>query len=355
MTMDTNENINHQALTEALLDEQGLMPDAAAEWKRMTRRQDTDRRKRKQFYLRGLVSGIAASAVLILLVYLLWPRQHHDQSPLVAYTALPTSGQVTWQSGDDQPVLLTAGEESVAVSVLSHGGDSLAVDFLTAGVEAAQQQVAAEMQVITTPPGCSVSVTLPDSSIVWLNGNSRLVFPSFFADDCRRVQLQGEAYFKAAHDAQRPLYVETQHLTTRVLGTEFYVSSADEVVSRVALVEGSVEVSVPSGNLVSRLVPDQSLQYNTADGSCSIAEIDVMQYLCMRDGYFYFDDVTLRDVMTELGRWYNVNVVFEDEELLDLKMRFFFRRHDTVEQSVALLNNLRRIHAKVVDETIFIK
>jgi len=354
--MDTKNTINHQALTEALLDEQGLMPNVDAEWKRQTKRHASDRSAYKRIYLRGLLSGIAATVVVVLAVGLFWLRMEPDNGPLVTYSALPSNHQVFWQSGSSQPISLTdAEQQSLAQDVLMQCGDSLAATFIAMGVQTAQTQAAPEMQVITTPPGCSINVTLPDSTVVWLSGNSRLTFPSYFAGLTRNVSLEGEAYFKAAHDADHPLLVETSALTTRVLGTEFFVSASLPNEAHVALIEGSVEVSSPALGTLSRLSPGQSLTLDIENGTFTVNEEDMTHYISARDGYFYFDGVTLRDMMAELGQWYNVNVVFEDEELLNLKMRYFCRRHDSVEESVALLNNLRRIHAKVVDNTVYIK
>lgn len=32
-------------------------------------------------------------------------------------------------------------------------------------------------------------------------------------------------------------------------------------------------------------------------------------------GEFYFDGQSLRDIMTEIGRWYNLNVVFAEKNI----------------------------------------
>ena len=351
-----HDTIDHLALTEALLDQQGLVPDVDAEWNRMAKHHAKDRSRNRRSYLLGVASGIAATFLLALAVSLFWWHVDTGQGPLVTYAALPSDHQVLWQSGDALPVSLTHdNDEPVLADLLVKQGDSLAATFVNLAKDSRLVQEEPELQVITTPPGCSINVTLPDSSVVWLTGNSRLAFPSYFAGDIRRVTLEGEAYFKAAHDAAHPLVVQTSTLNTHVLGTEFYVSAMADTNARVALVEGCVEVTDVQHNTLALLQPGQELQFDANMGVATVTDGDMTDYVCVRDGLFYFDGVELKEMMDELGRWYNVSVVFEDEELLHLKMRFFCRRHDSVEQAVSLLNNLRRIHAKVVENTVFIK
>ncbi|MEI9987591.1 MAG: FecR domain-containing protein [Aliidongia sp.] len=64
---------------------------------------------------------------------------------------------------------------------------------------------------------------------VWLNGDSRLKVD--FTAPTRHVVLErGEAFFKVAHDANRPFVVEADPRQIVVTGTEFDVRRAAESV-----------------------------------------------------------------------------------------------------------------------------
>ena len=75
----------------------------------------------------------------------------------------------------------------------------------------------------------SMSVVLPDSTVVYLNKDSRLGYPRVFANNSRRVELEGEGYFEVSHDHDRPFSVAGKHLDVTVLGTHFNFISRDSL------------------------------------------------------------------------------------------------------------------------------
>lgn len=72
--------------------------------------------------------------------------------------------------------------------------------------------------------GKITKIYLPDQSIVWLKGDSRLDYPSKFSDSTRNVKLKGEALFEVAKDRRHPFVIETNGYTARVLGTSFNIT-----------------------------------------------------------------------------------------------------------------------------------
>ena len=100
-------------------------------------------------------------------------------------------------------------------------------------------------QQLVTQKGARSQVLLPDGSKVWLNAGSTLDYPKQFNGKTRNVQLQGEAYFEIAKDAEKPFFVHTKAFDIKVLGTGFNVRAyPDEDSAVTALVHGSVEVIV---------------------------------------------------------------------------------------------------------------
>ena len=76
------------------------------------------------------------------------------------------------------------------------------------------------MMEVKTSPGMTTSLTLPDGTIVYLNSESSLSYPSRFNGDFRRVTLSGEAYFEVAKDPEKNFILSTTHQSQiEVLGT----------------------------------------------------------------------------------------------------------------------------------------
>ncbi|SEO94748.1 FecR protein [Mucilaginibacter gossypiicola] len=165
---------------------------------------------------------------------------------------------------------------------------------------------------IETPKGGQYQVVLPDGSKVWLNAYSSLKFPvSFVNHNERRVELAGEAYFEVSHNKELPFRVVTNRQTVEVLGTHFNVNAyTDDAVTKTTLLQGSVRVTAASKSTV--LIPGQQAKLtNTLD----VSEANTTEAVAWKNGYFNFDDEKLENIMRSVSRWYNVEVVFEDQSL----------------------------------------
>ncbi len=206
---------------------------------------------------------------------------------------------------------------------------------------------------ITIPYGKEAVVCLPDNSKVYLHPGSRLVFPSQFADKVREVHLDGEAYFVVTHDAETPFVVITKRSATRVYGTEFDVTSRPDGAECVTLVTGKVAVGTSdclddNGGLKAddshpwRHITSGSQAVITAQ-SVSVKPVDTEVYTMWRDGYLYFDNTSLSEILRTLSEYYNVTVKNYNDDTKKLRMRFFVRRTDTIQEVVESLNSMQQV------------
>ena len=189
------------------------------------------------------------------------------------------------------------------------------------------------------PRGMNKLLVLPDSSRVWLNAESALQYPESFDGMKRReVYLKGEGYFEVAKDAEHPFMVKTDALETQVLGTSFNVKAYSGSDTQVTLLEGSVKVSDRHHNEL-QLRPgehtDSQLHKTTVENSAD--------YRAWTDGQFYFDNVELVEIMRELGRWYNVDIVFTHKGIMQERLHFQAERSDSLQDILELLNSMQRI------------
>ena len=112
----------------------------------------------------------------------------------------------------------------------------------------------------------TMTITLPDSTKVWLNRYASITYPKTFADDRRIVSISGEVYFEVAHDTSRPFTVDGKWLNVTVLGTKFNFNSSEYKENTVSLLEGKIEVTPGKNKDGVVLSPGQKVLFNPQNG-----------------------------------------------------------------------------------------
>lgn len=169
---------------------------------------------------------------------------------------------------------------------------------------------------IQTPKGGKYQVRLPDGSKVWLNSASTLRYPTTFAGHERKVHLKGEAYFEIAPNKKKPFRVESNNQIVEVLGTHFNINSYDdEDYVKTTLLEGSVKVILNSNaNTIANtrlLKPGEQSLTNSSRSGIRIENADTEKAIAWKNGYFKFKNTPIREIMREVERWYDVELVYE--------------------------------------------
>jgi transmembrane sensor len=162
---------------------------------------------------------------------------------------------------------------------------------------------------IETPKGGKYQIILPDGSKVWLNSVSSLRFPAVFNGKERNVELTGEAFFEVAKNKEKPFMVKTNAMSVMVTGTQFNVMAySDEKYTATTLVEGSVNVSNKTSNMVLR--PGEQVVSNEG-AKLSKNIVDVEQNIAWKNGLFQFSNSDMRTVMNQISRWYDVTIEYK--------------------------------------------
>lgn len=189
---------------------------------------------------------------------------------------------------------------------------------------------------VNVPTGKTAQVCLPDGSVALLHPGSSLKFPTEFVGDKRFVMLEGEAYFKVKKDPEHPFIVQDGDIETTVLGTEFNISA-----SSVTLVTGSVKVSERSSQKAVVIIPGQ--QVSLAAKKFNVAEVDTLPYVYWRDGYLFYDNMTISDIMKEIGSTYNMSVRCKNSEVMNQRMRFMAERNKGVDSALEMMNHMGKV------------
>ena len=257
----------------------------------------------------------AASVVLILGAAFFFPFINSakedttvkNTAPLLQDVVSPKASKATITLANGQIVLL----DSIHTGTLAKQGG---VDVVkTNGGQIIYNGTATEAvyNTLFNPRGSKVvSLTLSDGTKAWLNSESSLRYPTAFVGNERNVEITGEAYFEVAKDPSKKFIVSGNDVKTEVLGTHFNVNTyTDERSVKVTLLEGAVRIT--KGGSAEMLKPGQQAQ--VADVITVLKDIDTDAVMAWKNGFFHFGNTSIQELMKQLSRWYDVEVVYRGE------------------------------------------
>lgn len=299
-------------------------PDVNAEWEQFmhTLQQENptiwQRHSHQLKLFTTFFAGVAAT--LAILLFIPWLRQPNKME---VFTANQNEQEII-VSSDDGDMTVVKNHQPMAFNKPSHSP--------------LQMIRKTRMMEVSTPRGTDYQLTLPDGTHVWLNADSKISFPERFTENDRKVKIEGEAYFDVTKDTKHPFIVSTDYFTTTVHGTSFNVNAYSAKTAGVALVTGSVSVKSKDGK-EQKMTPGQMACIGT-QGNIEVKNVDVYPLTQWKDGFFYFDNERLIDIMMELGRWYNVSVVFEHEEDMNQRLHFVAEHKEKLSDIIKRINDL---------------
>lgn len=167
-------------------------------------------------------------------------------------------------------------------------------------------------------------VMLPDGTKVILNAGSFMKYPECFSEDCRRIEMDGEAFFEVVPDKDKPFIVSTKDANVKVLGTSFNVKAydVDELIS-VSVRSGKVQVDMADAMM--RLLPDEQLVFSRENGEIQKRNESAHHATVWIDGGLYFNKTPIRSVVKELERRYNCKIELSGNTPYD---NYIYGEHD---------------------------
>jgi len=203
--------------------------------------------------------------------------------------------------------------------------------------------------------GADFRITLSDGTRVWLNSESTLQYPTYFTGKERKIQLTGEAYFEVAKDAKHPFIVSANGVDVRVCGTRFNINTRRHGAIAATLVEGAIVVIPADRKEEILLVPGNTAEYIPETGVMEIKNDDIQLYIGWMKGEYHFKEITLEDLLNEVARWHDVNIVFEDEKLKTEKFTGIFARKAPLHNILSLIEKTNYIECSIHGKNVEIR
>ena len=204
-------------------------------------------------------------------------------------------------------------------------------------------------QTLFVPSGQRAELTLPDSTKVWLNAQSRLVYPVTFQKSSRQVELDGEAYFEVKRNEKSPFIVKTEKMNIKVLGTEFNVSAYSEVPEfEISLLKGVVELASVNSSNTYKMKPGE--QIRLVSGKYISTGIKDMDYFKWKEGLLCFTNSPIEEIIHKLCLYYDVKIEVAALPFLKESYSGKFRVKDGVEHVLKVLQLEHKFSYKIDNE-----
>lgn len=298
---------------------------------------------------------VAASLIVPLLIGILYlnvPQLEPEKSEEWQEQIVPGISTAQLYLPDGKMVDL--GKDSICDLALFEGGRFVnergTLTYKSDSVEISE----ARYSEIRIPRGGEYKVVLPDGTIVWLNAESSLRFPTAFTGRERKVYAKGELYFDVNHDEVKPFVVEVEKdYSVRVLGTEFNLRAYGEYSRATTLVKGSVQVK-RAGNTV-LLKPGQQALEVTGARDIEVLDVDVAPYVAWHEGKFHFVHAPLQYIMEELSRWYDVQVVYKNPDVMKECFTIEMQRFDDFNKVLRLIEQTGMVTISVDGHIVTVK
>ena len=191
-----------------------------------------------------------------------------------------------------------------------------------------------------------------DGSRVTVRPGSKVIFPTMFAQNERKIYVQGEAFLEVSKNKKRPFIVKTELMDVEVLGTSFDVSAyPGENEQSVVLVTGSVKVRSASSD-ETKIVPNQRYSFDKTSQMQSVNEVNVFPYISWKDGILSFNSENLGNVLKELSNYYGVEFEYKPNVLDEIHITGKLDLNNDVDNALKVIATISPINYKHMKKSI---
>lgn len=218
-------------------------------------------------------------------------------------------------------------------------------------------KVQPESNEISTRLGSKTQVKLPDGSIVWLNGGSKLVYQKEYGKILREVSLIGEGYFDVVKNKEVPFIINTKSIKIKVLGTIFNVKAyPEDKQTETSLIKGKIEVTIknrPDNKIIlspneKLIVENELIEEQNKRKSIELiptVSINKLKFISPDssvaenqwvENKLVFRDQTFEELALMMERWYNIKLEIQSNSLKSTRMNGNFEK-ETIDQAIEAL------------------
>lgn len=186
--------------------------------------------------------------------------------------------------------------------------------------------------------GTKTKVVLSDGSTIWLNGDSKLVYPEKFKKAKREISFEGEGVFEVAKDRRKPFVVNLGDSKVEVLGTIFNIDTKTDDIIEATLIEGSIAFYTGDKDVPSVVMkPDEQIVYEKKTNKLLLKEVKGENYMSWINNNFRFEDEPIYSIAEQLERGFGVKINIKNDRLGQMKITGTFNHEETLDEILSII------------------
>lgn len=167
---------------------------------------------------------------------------------------------------------------------------------------------------LSTPRKGNYKAILPDGTKIWLNAESKIIYPSRFDTKNRTIKVDGEVYLEVAKHENSKFIVElSQGRKIEVLGTKFNINSyPNHKYIKTSLIEGKIKFINHFGKSAI-LLPNYKVVSSNIENNIMVSATNIDNDLAWINNKFNFEDLSFEEIMMQIARWYDVRIIYQSK------------------------------------------
>jgi transmembrane sensor len=199
-------------------------------------------------------------------------------------------------------------------------------------------------------------VTLPDGSVVLLNGGTTLrIRKTEYNRTQRELWLdEGEAFFEVTKNPKKPFIVHTPKLTTVVKGTSFNIKAYHGLpTTEVAVRTGKVEIR-SEGKTIGAFTPGQQLVYDNATDQYTQGEASIENIAAWSQGKLVFKNAGVKELSLRIRQTYGLQLVVAGRSMDGKHISASFAEGTSLENVMETISLLHGVHYTIDQKEVTI-
>ncbi|WP_439183325.1 FecR family protein [Carboxylicivirga taeanensis] len=314
---------------------------------------------------RVVMRWVAYAAAIVLPLLLVWSAYNwSNKAPIEGGVALEQSGI---QPGGSKAVLYLANGNQIELDMVGNQvieeDDGTLIEttnqeikYNEAGGQTAAQGSSLKNTIFIPRKG-EFTLTLADGTKVWLNSETTLEYPTQFGADKREVNLTGEAFFEVTKDAARPFIVNVKGVAVKVLGTSFNVQAyGKENTVTTTLVTGKVMLESQLNKAHQEVILQPGMQSIISEQEkIVINQVDPLLYAAWKDGEFRFENKPLEEILESLQRWYDVEIVYENQAMKTKRFTGDLKRYAEINTHLDMISLTTNVQFEIKNHIVYVR